>query len=99
MTELWPPPNALDIGGNHRISFSHYQGEEAGIVDWHLSPQGIWCRGWIAFRGRAWANSFKSIIVGWDVIQREPLTLTPSLLCTACGSHGYITDGRWVECR
>ena len=25
------------------------------------------------------------------------LTVTPSILCTDCGTHGFITDGRWSE--
>lgn len=33
---------------------------------------------------------------GWEVISVEPLTLSPSLLCRACGSHGFIRDGKWV---
>ncbi len=36
----------------------------------------------------------------WDVIQMEPLTLSPSILCTAekggCGAHGHIREGKWV---
>lgn len=32
----------------------------------------------------------------WTVVQREPLTLTPSILCTGCGCHGFITNGEWV---
>jgi hypothetical protein len=35
----------------------------------------------------------------WTVVQREPLTLAPSLHCAAenggCGAHGFIRDGRW----
>jgi hypothetical protein len=33
---------------------------------------------------------------GWTVVSTDPITLTPSLLCTGCGTHGFITDGRWV---
>lgn len=33
---------------------------------------------------------------GWDVISVEPLTLSPSILCTVCKHHGFIRDGRWV---
>jgi hypothetical protein len=33
----------------------------------------------------------------WQVQSWEPLTLTPSVLCS-CGWHGYITNGRWVNC-
>lgn len=32
----------------------------------------------------------------WTVMQREPLTLSPSLLCRACAHHGFITNGKWV---
>lgn len=32
---------------------------------------------------------------GWTVQQREPLTVTPSILCHGCQLHGWITDGRW----
>lgn len=33
----------------------------------------------------------------WRVEQEEPaLTLSPSLLCTACGCHGFVRDGKWV---
>lgn len=28
---------------------------------------------------------------------RDPLTMSPSLLCPmGCGTHGYIKQGRWV---
>jgi hypothetical protein len=32
----------------------------------------------------------------WRVVQQEPLTVQPSINCTACGTHGWITDGKWV---
>ena len=35
----------------------------------------------------------------WQVVQAEPLTLSPSLHCMpglgGCGAHGFITGGRW----
>lgn len=33
----------------------------------------------------------------WTVVQREPLTVVPSILCAACGCHGFITNGVWVK--
>lgn len=33
----------------------------------------------------------------WNVDSWSPLTLSPSLLCTACGDHGFIQNGRWVS--
>jgi hypothetical protein len=32
----------------------------------------------------------------WQVESWEPLTLSPSILCS-CGKHGFIREGRWVE--
>ncbi len=28
----------------------------------------------------------------------DPLTLTPSLKCAACGAHGHVTNGKWEPC-
>lgn len=33
----------------------------------------------------------------WTVLQREPLTMVPSILCSDCGCHGFITNGEWVS--
>jgi hypothetical protein len=32
----------------------------------------------------------------WTVESWEPLTLSPSILRTECGCHGYIRSGVWV---
>ncbi len=32
---------------------------------------------------------------GWEVIQRVPLTLEPSLSCADCGIHGRVEKGMW----
>jgi len=34
----------------------------------------------------------------WSVDKWEPLTLSPSLLCTICGDHGFVREGKWVSC-
>ena len=34
---------------------------------------------------------------GWHVDQLEPLTISPSILCYRCRTHGFIREGRWVE--
>ena len=33
---------------------------------------------------------------GWTVQQREPLTISPSILCKQCGTHGFFREGKWV---
>lgn len=32
----------------------------------------------------------------WTVESWEPITLSPSLLCGACGHHGFVREDRWV---
>ena len=34
---------------------------------------------------------------GHAIVSDDPVTITPSILCE-CGAHGYVTDGRWVDC-
>lgn len=34
---------------------------------------------------------------GWRVQSVDPLTVTPSIFCTGCLTHGFIKDGKWVE--
>lgn len=94
--QLEPPANAIDIGGGHRIVFVEFEGEKAAIDDWHLKADGTWCKGFIDFKGGTWAPIFGPD-KGWDLIQLEPLTLSPSLLCRACGDHGFIRNGKWVK--
>lgn len=33
----------------------------------------------------------------WELVQEEPLTVMPSIHCRVCGTHGFITNGRWIE--
>lgn len=32
---------------------------------------------------------------GWQVEQEVPLTVTPSIHCTACGTNGFVREGLW----
>lgn len=97
--QIEPEADAIDIGGDHKITYTEYEGEPAGIVEWHKKADGQWCRGWVPFRQSAWGRGFENNPgwQGWDVVQREPLTLSPSILCRACGSHGFIREGKWVQ--
>lgn len=92
-----PPAIAVDIGTDHRIVHADYQGEPAGLTVWHRKQDGAWCCGWVSFNGSAWVKSFGGRVQGWDVQQRAPLTLSPSILCRVCGDHGFIREGRWVK--
>jgi len=33
---------------------------------------------------------------GWTLVQSEPLTISPSIMCHRCGTHGFWRDGAWV---
>ena len=91
--------NILDLGGGHRFTFiaNLTTGERIGGVHdhpWHdgPGPNGeMTCSGFVSFRGRSEREPL------WDVLSEEPLTLSPSLLCRICGSHGWIRNGRWEE--
>lgn len=74
----------MDIGHGVSVQLSYIDGELHGAAYWH-EPCG---RSWISVRP-AWKD-------GWDVLQLDPLTLSPSLLCRHCGHHGFIREGRWV---
>ena len=35
---------------------------------------------------------------GWTLVSKDPLTITPSIMCGSCGLHGFFTNGQWVPC-
>ena len=79
----------VDIGHGVRIEKRYLDGRLDGVAYWHPQPSGVGeCSGYVSVKP-AWAD-------GWDLVQLEPLTLSPSLLCRACGHHGFIRDGKWV---
>jgi hypothetical protein len=63
-----------------------------GIGYRHPDGKGGECEGWVPFLGRY--SDFPD--KGWTVESESPLTLSPSLLCRACGHHGFIREGKWV---
>lgn len=32
------------------------------------------------------------------VLEMRPLTIHPSIQCPDCGTHGYVTGGKWKPC-
>lgn len=89
------PASAVQIGPDQYIVFSDYEGEVAGIGDWHKDKSGNWCVGWVSFNGSKWHASFNGKLDGWDVVKADPLTLSPSIKCRVCGNHGRIIEGQW----
>lgn len=79
------------IGHNVYISyFSTTNIKKAGIIERHRNPTGEWCEGSLNFEGTPGSGPT------WQVVSLEPLTISPSVLCTQCGHHGWIKDGRWI---
>ncbi len=75
----------LDLGDGVTAEMRFVDGVPAGVAYWHL------CHG---VKSEGWAQ----IAPGhWEIEQAEPLTISPSLYCRACGHHGFIRDGRWLS--
>lgn len=88
---------ALDLGDDHFVQFVDYEGEIAGCRIEHKKKDGTPCDGFVPWKGRSWDRSFNGSIAAWDVVSEEPLTLSPSVLCRACGDHGFVRQGKWVR--
>ena len=92
----WAGNNILWLDDDNAFTWTYAKGESepGGGLHWHrkqevpgeLSATPGWCVGGITFGGN-----------GWTLEGKEPLTISPSLLCRACGSHGFIRDGKWVS--
>ncbi len=77
-----------DIGHGVSIEPHRLRGKIDGVLYWHPCINGGLREGWVPIRPKNPG--------GWDVVSEDPLTLTPSLRCRACGHHGWIRAGAWV---
>lgn len=79
-------PQFADIPNNPRC----------GANIWHpnLKNPGQECVSYIGLDPKVTADAASL----WQIESWDPLTLSPSLLCTACGDHGHIRNGRWEPC-
>lgn len=87
-----------DLGHGHRIQLTQPHREDGirSFVDEHPRPDGAGpCSGAgrVLNPGQARPADGKAY---WTIESEEPLTLSPSLLCTACGDHGWVRDGAWA---
>jgi hypothetical protein len=86
--------NIVELGGGYRYCFTQAPDgtQNAGMLFEHPRPDNEQpCAGALDFEphGRPGQQ--------WSVTSWEPLTLSPSIHCRACGRHGYIRNGCWVE--
>ncbi len=77
-----------DIGHGVSVEVRDIDGVAAGVAYRHQKPGGGTCEGYCPLR--------PVVSDGWDMVKRNPLTLDPSLLCRACGHHGWVKEGKWV---
>lgn len=80
----------IDLGEGHktRLLLNDFVGIEALIESHPSSIDGTPCGGLV------------QIAEGeWTVIEREPLTVLPSINCAYCDSHGTIIAGKWQDNR
>lgn len=90
--------NWQDIGHGHRIQITQPD-SVTGIrhfVDEHKRPdngKGCSGAGRIIDPGQAVPDGDHAY---WTLESENPLTLSPSLHCTACNDHGFVQSGQWV---
>lgn len=103
------PP--IELGGGHTLRFTGWYPdrdlnphmahlpdvERFGFVWEHDDAKrpGERCMGSGHFDGEV-QRELVSERTRWTVVSFEPISLTPSLLCGACGAHGFVTNGKWV---
>lgn len=89
---------SLDLGHGVRLEFVRWRAHpRAGYIQQHphATEPGVMCAGSGLFDLPGIAGAFPGRAV-WRVESWDPLTLSPSLLCTTCGNHGFVREGRWV---
>jgi hypothetical protein len=69
---------------------------KAGVTVKHLTPDGKPCMGAVNFDVPGAKEIFGGERHVWQVQSWDPLTISPSLLCS-CGDHGFIHGGKWVR--
>ena len=89
----WDPDLALNPHYQHLAHLLPV--ERYGAIVGHPDKVGR-CRSGITFDGEA-ARAVEPDRPRWTVEAWDPLSISPSLLCRACGDHGFIREGRWVQ--
>lgn len=80
--------NPVDVGHDVTVELRYVGEEFDGVAYTHTCNGQAGSPDYVGVKP-AWRD-------GWDVLSVNPLTLSPSLLCRACGHHGFIREGKWV---
>lgn len=93
-----------DLGHGMFYSKCIYRGDWVGIYEWHRcggrDVPGLHGDGTTAFWVPFDVPAADAVTTGlgprWELVQEDPLTMAPSILCRICGNHGFIQNGLWV---
>ena len=93
----WPPvEHWTDEEHNHGYTVVTRGGEEpVGLVEWHREGDG-WHGGHVGLDTDPEIGTKPRWRVVAGDLRDGTATLAPSILCRACGEHGFLRDGKWV---
>lgn len=99
----WAKPD-LWLDDNNAVQFIRWKDDpKPYMANWFHAPGSQrrasddrgWCMG--GFQWRIPGPDYPTQNQGlWTLDAWEPLTLSPSLLCS-CGAHGFIREGHWIS--
>lgn len=88
---------AVDAGWDREVRL----GEVMAMLHY---PDGTWrfrhdCKEWFYDDGQAHRLVCAPELNGAHVIEtEEPLTISPSILCLDCNTHGFVRNSLWAGC-
>lgn len=104
-----PPEGSVDLGHGHVYRLTQWAPDRdlnpqyadtpdidpCGAIVYHPRPDGAGqCASHIYF-DLPGIEAIAADRARWQLHSLEPLHVEPSLLCRACGDHGFIRAGRW----
>lgn len=106
---IWDPD--IELNPQYEDIAEHLPIDPAGAHIWHPAAEGSECRnhhnwsgddkldklglGSVTFNHELLPDSIGGD-ARWTLINFDPLTIAPSVLCRSCGDHGFVRDGKWV---
>ena len=90
----------IDLGGGHTLEPTTIVLPDGtrhlyGYIETHPRPDtGEPCEGAVNVKYPGRVGPAHPL---WTIVQADPLTLTPSILCQTCHAHGWVRNGLWVD--
>jgi hypothetical protein len=88
----------IDLG--HGVVITHWvtdnHGNRVGFIERHPGRDGAECMGSVRFDTPEARAAYERPGAFWALESMDLLTISPSVLCRACGNHGFIRNGQWV---